>query len=509
MSTYLLGVDVGTHSTKGVLVTQDGGVVAQTVLEHSVNRPQPGWAEQDADRVWWNEVSEVFVRLLQAADVHPRQVAAVGVSALAPAMVPIDGNGRPLRPGILYGIDTRASTEIDWFNAQLGLDGPSTPPAQRMQAQSLAPKIVWFREHEPERWERTQKILGPTGYIVYRLTGACTIDSINAEALAPFYDSTSDGWDAIMCNRFGVPVEMLPRIQQPTDVVGTVTPEAAAQTGLAVGTPVICGSMDGLAEYLSSGVVRSGDGCVVFGSTMCVCVLSIEQRTHPSLYGGRTLIPGMFRLSGGMATSGALTRWFRDEFSQTPEQDFDSLDRQAASVSAGSDGLVVLPYFSGERSPIFDSQARGLVLGLTVEHTRAHVYRALLEGVAYALRHHFDLMAEVGVVPRRLVALGGGARSQVWIQIVSDVTGQALECLDHDVGAPLADAFLAGYGIGLLKDFSQLSERWVRIREIVLPHAESSMPYDRYYAVYRRLYERTEEEMHELACLSATLPSRS
>jgi xylulokinase len=502
MSAYLLGVDVGTHWTKGVLVTQDGRVLAEDAVEHSVSRPQPGWAEHDADAVWWSDVCQIVPRLLCSASVRGTDVACVGVSALAPAMLPIGADGKPLRPAVLYGIDTRARAQVDSLNADLGWNAPETPPARRMQAQSLAPKIVWFREHEPKRWDRTHKILGPTGYIVYRLTGACTIDSLDAEALAPFYDSTTDNWDPAACNRFGVPVHLLPRIHQPTDVVGTVTPAAAAQTGLAIGTPVICGSMDGLADYLSSGVVRSGDGCVVFGSTMCVCVLSSEPRTHPLLYGGRTLIPGMFRLSGGMSTSGTLMRWFREQFS--PGQDYDSLDREAACVPAGSDGLVVLPYFSGERSPIFDGEARGLVLGLTAEHTRAHLYRALLEGVAYALRHHFDLMTEVGILPRRLVALGGGARSQLWTQIVSDVTGHPLQCLDHDIGARLADAFLAGYGIGLFDDFSGLSDTWVRIRETIFPHTESSAVYDRYYAVYRRLYERTKEDMHELTCLSAT-----
>ncbi len=506
MSTYLLGVDVGTHSTKGALVTQDGELVAQAAVEHGVSRPRPGWAEHDADAVWWGDVSQIITRLLHSVSVQPAEIEAVGVSGLAPAMVPVDSEGRPLRPGILYGIDARATAEIDWFNAELGWNAVGMAPARRMQAQSLPPKIVWFREHQPELWKRTHKILGSTGYVVYRLTGAWVIDAPDAEALAPFYDATTERWNASACTRFGVPVELLPDIHQPTDVVGTVTPEAARQTGLAVGTPVICGSMDGLADYLSSGVIQAGEGCVVFGSTMCVCVLSAEPRTHPLLYGGRSLVPGMFRLSGGMATSGALTRWFRNEFS--PDQDFESLSKEAAAVSAGSDGLVVLPYFSGERSPIFDSDARGLILGLTSSHTRAHLYRALLEGVAYGLRHHFELMAEIGVVPRRLVALGSGARSEIWTQIVSDVTGQRLECVDRDVGAPLADAFLAGYGVGLFENFSLFSVTWVRIGRLVSPRPESSAVYDRYYRVYRRLYERTREDMHELACLSALSPIR-
>jgi xylulokinase len=421
-------------------------------------------------------------------------------------MVPVDADGMPLRPAILYGIDTRASAEIDWFNAELELDRPGTPPARRMQAQSLAPKIVWVRDHEREVWNRTHKLLGSTGYIVYRLTGACVIDAPNAEWLVPFYDPALNDWDASMCSRFGVPLALLPRVHQPADVVGSVTPEAARRTGLAAGTPVICGSMDGLAEYLSSGVYQPGEGCVVFGSTMCVCLLTSERRTHPLLYGGRSLIPGMYRLSGGMATSGALTRWFRDEFS--PQQDFDLLSKEAAAVAPGSDGLVVLPYFSGERSPIFDSDARGLILGLTVSHTRAHVYRALLEGIAYGLRHHFELMGDIELVPRRLVALGGGARSDVWLQIVSDVTGHTFERVDPNVGAPLADAYLAGRGVGLFDDFRRFSKDWVRIGAVVPPRPESSSVYDPYYSVYRRLYERTKQNMHELACLSASSPIR-
>jgi xylulokinase len=506
VSAYLLGVDIGTNSTKGVLVTRDGRVVAHHVVEHGVSRPLPGWAEHDADTVWWGDVSQIVGRLLSDASVSPAQVASVGVSGLSPAMVPVDSDARPLRPGILYGVDTRANAEIAWLNTELGWDRPDTPPARRMQAQSLAPKIVWFRNHEPERWRKTRKILGPTGYVVHRMTGAYVMDSANAEALAPFYDPATEDWNGAMCDRFGVPPELLPEIHAATEVVGSITPEAARQTGLAAGTPVICGSMDALAEYLSSGVIQAGDGCVVFGSTMCVCVLTAEPRGHPLLYGGRTLVPGMSRLSGGMATSGAVTRWFRDNFSR--DADFELLGNEAASVPPGSNGLIVLPYFSGERTPIFDSQARGLIMGLTVSHTRAHVYRALLEGVAYALRHHLELMAEVGVAPHRLVALGGGSRSELWTQIVSDVSGYSLECVQQPFGAALADAFLAGYGTGLFNDFSELTDKWVRIGRIVSAHPEVSSLYDRYYTVYRRLYERTKEDMHELACLNTPSPIR-
>src|SRR5436309_3328681 len=215
-----------------------------------------------------------------------------------------------------------------------------------------------------------------------------------------------------------------------------------------------------------------------------------------------------------MATSGALTRWFRDNFaphevqveSQSGVSAYHLLEDEAATVPPGSEGIVVLPYLSGERTPIFDVQARGLILGLTISHTRRQLYRGLLEGVAYGVRHHFDLMAEVGAVPRRLVAVGGGSQSELCTQIVSDVTGQTLESVERPIGTALADAFLAGYGIGLFSDFVPLAERWVRIGRIARPDPRVTTVYDQYYRVYRRLYERTAEEMHELARLSAIRP---
>jgi len=507
---YLLGVDVGTLTSKGTLVTVDGLVVAQMHIEHDVSRPFPGWAEHDADRVWWDEVKQIIQSLLKQGGVDPADVVALGVSGLAPVMLPVDGAGRPVRPAILYGIDTRAHNEVDELNRELGLNAPGASPTRQLQSQSVTPKIVWFREHEPRRWSRTARILGATGYVVQRLTGQYVIDSINAEALAPLYDSATAAWDEAMCARLGVPLALLPEVREATDVVGTVTLEAARDTGLMVGTPVICGSMDGLAEYLSSGAIQPGDCCVVFGSTMCVAVLSSEPRTHPLLYAGCSLVPGVYRLSGGMATSGALTRWFRDNFAceerraerESGTSAYQLLSRAAAGIPPGAGGLVVLPYFDGERTPIFDSDARGLILGLTASHTRHHVYRGLLEGVAYGLRHHLELMAQAGVVPRRILAIGGGTQSELWTRIVSDVTAQCLECVAPPADASVADAYLAGYGTGLFDDFTPLAERWVRIGRSVCPNPDASAVYDRYYGIYRRLYERTAEDMHELTRLS-------
>ena len=222
VATHLLGVDVGTQSSKGALVTVDGHVVAHCAVDHAVSRPFPGWAEQDADKVWWNDVARLIRGLLRQCSIDPSEVAAVGVSALGPAMVPVNDEGRPLRPGMLYGIDTRAQAEIERLNRELGWDTPDAPLASRLQAQSVAPKVMWFRDHEPEFWRKTSKILGATSYVVHRLTGAYVVDPGNAEAWTPFYDPARGSWDTAMCERFGVPVGMLRRFaRRPMSLAGS------------------------------------------------------------------------------------------------------------------------------------------------------------------------------------------------------------------------------------------------------------------------------------------------
>lgn len=513
-SVYLLGADVGTQNTKGILVTVGGEVVARHPVEHGVSSPRPGWAEHDAEQDWWSDFAKICRVMLERSGVDPRQIAAIGVSGISPDVVLMDDQGFALRPAILYGIDSRAHAEIAWLNHELGLDSPNVGPAERLTTQSAAPKVLWLRKNEPERWHRTRKILGGAGFLVCKLTGAYVVDSSTVGGLAPLYSRAKGGWDIEACERFGVPIDLLPDIHPPTEVVGTVTPSAAEQTGLAVGTPVTCGTSDGYAEWLSAGMVNVGDACVTFGTTFCLSLLTAEPRRHPLLWGGREMYGGLYGIGGTTNASGGLLRWFRDQFGQLEMQAerqlglnaFHLLSDEASTVPPGSDGLVVLPYFHGERTPIHDGQARGLILGLTTHHTRRHIYRALLEGSAYSLRHHFDLMAEIGIKPKRLIAAGGGSQDSLWTQVVSDVLGMPQECVEFPHGAPLGDAYLAGMGVGIFKDFGPLKSDFARIGRRVMPQPAATAVYDRYYRVYRRLYDRTMEEMHELASL-AGLPT--
>lgn len=506
---YLLGVDIGTQGSKGVIVTTDGILLASHFIEHGLSTPRPGWAEHDADAIWWADFVRLTQHLLHHAQIEPRDIAAVGVCALSPDMLPLDGSGRPLRPGILYGIDTRASAEIVMMNEDLGLSGNAA-----LTAQDVGPKILWFRAHEPVRWSRTRKIVSAHGYVIARLTGHYTIDHTTASGYRPFFNSTLADWDASICARYALPIEYLPSIAEPTDIVGSVTALASVETGLAEGTPVIGGATDFPAEAVSTGASDVGDLVVSYGTTMVVLAFTDHPIVCPGLWSGRGLLgalrdlyPERYVVAGGMATSAALTRWFRDNFGQTErraEQElginaYQVLSLEAQAVTPGSDGLIVLPYFSGERTPIHDDQAQGVLFGLSLAHTRGHIYRALLEGISYGLAHHLDLMQAAGARPRRIVATGGGSRNPLWAQIVSDVTGLP-QVIQGRSSAALGVAFLAGVGVGLADDLHDM-RAWVPPDVEVQPRPDVHVRYTDYYRIYRQLYEHTKEDMHALARL--------
>jgi xylulokinase len=505
----LIGVDIGTQGSKGALVSETGQILATCSIEQEMTIPRPGWAEHDADGVWWPDFVAIIRELLRCSHVTPDQISAVGLSGLMPVLVPVDGDGRAVRPAISYA-DTRAHAEMTAMNVDVTAAGQ--PP---LVAHDVGPKMVWFRDHEPAHWARTRVVLGAQGHVIAKLTGRDTIDVFTASGMRPFFDLTTRGWDVLACERYGVPVSMLPEIVEMTEVAGTVTAEAAAATGLAPGTPVIGGATDFLAEVLSTGANQPGDVVVSYGTTLCFAAFSRQLVELPQTGGSMLregsdlarLYPGLTAVGAGSATSGALTRWFRDQFGQgekRAEADlgisaYSLLALEAEATPPGADGLVVLPYFSGERSPLFDDRARGVIFGLTLAHGRGHLYRALLEGVAYGLQHQLELIREQGAPVCRLVATGGGSRSALWTQIVSDVT-RLPQTVIVPSNAALGAAFLAGYAEGIFRQVDDVRQ-WARPGREVQPRDEIHAVYQRLYAIYRRLYERTKEEMHELAGL--------
>ncbi|HVL25955.1 MAG TPA: FGGY-family carbohydrate kinase [Thermomicrobiales bacterium] len=503
----LLGVDIGTYSAKGVLCTPDGEVLATHIVEHGISMPRPGWVEQDADAVWWDGFVAIC-RALTGGRYEGADIGAVAVSAIGPCMLPVDAAGRPLRPGVLYGIDTRAQAEIDWLNERFGEEALFELGGMALTAQAIGPKILWLRNKEPETFARTHKILTASSYLIHRLTGEYVIDRHTGAHFNPLVDIRTLEWDA----RFAEPIveiEKLPALHWSTEVVGTVGQAAAAATGLAPGTPVTAGTVDAAAEAISVGVVMPGDLMVMYGTTMFFLLVTDRPQPDPRFWSTGYVLPGVYDVAGGMSTTGALTRWFRDEFAadeRRAEADggpnaYAALSALAESIPAGAEGLVCLPYFAGERTPIHDSRARGVFAGLTLSHTRAHMYRALLEGTAFGVRHNVEALSEMGAVPRRLVAVGGGANSRLWLQIVSDAVGLPQVVPARTIGASYGDAFLAGLATGIVPGIEALADTWVSVAEVIEPRPRERRRYDDVYRVYRSLYEHARDDLHALARL--------
>jgi xylulokinase len=483
----LLGLDIGTSSSKGLLARSDGTVLASCVREHTVSSPRPGWAEHDA-RVWWDEFTGIVRELLAAAD---GPVAAVGLSGIGPCLLPTDPAGTPLRPAILYGVDTRALDEIAEQTARYGEAAILERCGSVLSSQAVGPKLAWLRRHEPAVWQRTERLFMAHSWLVHELTGEYVLDHHSASQCTPLYDSREHAWIPEW-SRDIAPGLPLPRLCWPGEVAGTITAGAARATGLPAGIPVIAGTIDAWAEATSVGVREPGDVMVMYGTTMFLVEVLDRRRVCPTFWGTVGVEPGSYTMAAGMATAGSITDWLR---TLTGERSYARLVEAARSVPAGAEGLVLLPYFAGERTPLFDPHARGVLAGLTLRHGPGHLYRATLEAIACGVRHNLEAMREAGGVDRRLVAVGGGTQGGLWTQIVSDVTGLEQRVPRNTIGACYGDALLAGRAIGAVTD----PAAWNPIEGTVRPDPANAPRYDRLYRDYRDLYEATAPIVHRLS----------
>lgn len=490
-SALVLGIDIGTSGSKGVLAAPDGSIVAVAGRPHLLSLPRPGWAEHDAEAIWWADFVALAQALVARAAQTGGQIVSVCVSGIGPTLLPADANGRPLRPAILYGIDSRSTREIEDLTEQYGADVILARGGTLLSSQAVGPKLLWLRHNEPEVWAQTRQLLMANSFIVERLTGEYVLDHHSASQVDPLYEIQTNRWAADWASEIAPGLD-LPRLIWPGEVAGRITPAAAAETGLPAGIPVAGGSIDAWVEALSVEVREPGDVMLMYGTTLMVVEIVERLQPFPGLWGTTHLFPGTSSLSTGLATSGALTSWLRDIAGGLP---FERLIDEAAAVRAGADGLLVLPYFAGERAPVDDPRARGLILGLTLSHGRGHLYRALLEATGFGVRHIVETLREAGADGRRLVAVGGGTQRDLWPQIVSDILGQSQEIPRETIGASYGDALLAAMAAGL----ADQNTRWNAPAAIVEPRREHADVYDRLYGIYRSLYPATREAMHQLA----------
>jgi xylulokinase len=488
---HTLGVDIGTYESKGVLADAQGDVVATATRAHTMLVPRPGWAEHRPDEDWWADLVAITRELLATSGVDPGSIDGISTSAIGPCMLPVDSLGAPLMNAVLYGVDTRASPQIEQLNGVLGEGTILERCGNALTSQSVGPKILWFRQNHPERYATTARVLNSTSYLVWKLTGEYVVDHYTAANFTPLYDVGRSDWAADLAADI-LPLDRLPRLAWPTDIAGRVTPRAAAETGLAEGTPVAVGTIDAAAEAVSVGVRQPGEMMLMYGSTVFAIEVTDRPVRDPRLWYAPWLFPGLHASMAGLATSGTLVRWFRDELA--PGTTWEELVGVAAQSPKGARGLLCLPYFSGERTPIHDPQARGAWFGLDLTHSRGDLFRAVLEGIASGTAHILDTYRDVGAEPSMVLAVGGGTRNDVWLQATSDLGHVSQVLRERTIGASYGDAFLAAVATG--STTPDAIDDWNPTTRTVSPHEVPA--YAHQYPLWKALYERTSDIAHAL-----------
>ena len=489
MTELLLGIDIGTSSSKGVVSDSLGNVIASSSVEHELLLPSPGYAEHDPINTWWHDFRVIVDDLV----IRPsRKISAIAISGIGPCVLPTDQDGTPLRNAILYGIDTRAREEIKELTEKYGEANVLEKCGSPITTQAVGPKLLWIANNEPEIWQKTKRIFMAHTYLTFKLTGEYILDHHSASQSVPLYDIENFSWFRPWWEDIAPHIEM-PELKWPGTIVGSVTKKAASETGLAEGTPVVTGTIDAWAEAVSVGAYNYGDTMLMYGTTMFITVGSKQLHRDTRLWNTVGTFDKSYSVACGMATGGAITGWLKNITGAT----FDDLFQEASTCPPGSRGLIVLPYFEGERTPIFDPEARGLIVGLTLRHDRGALFRALLEAVAYGVRHNIETLKATGVEINRFVAVGGGARSSLWPQIVSDVGNFSQEIPQQVIGASYGDAFLAALGLGLADN----KRPWNKTERIITPNESNTLIYNTLYDEYLKLYTATSSTMHKLASI--------
>ncbi|MGR9453336.1 xylulokinase [Rhizobium leguminosarum] len=487
-----LGLDIGTTSTIGILIELPNRVLGLTSRPSTLHSPQHGWAEEDPAE-WWANVCEVTRELLVTSGIEAGQISAVGVTGMLPAVVLLDDAGQVLRPSIQQS-DGRCGEEVEELKGEWDETDFLRRAGNGINQQLVTAKLRWIARHEPTVFERIATVMGSYDFINWKLTGVKAIEQ-NWALEAGFVDINTGNLDDELIGLARILREAIPGKAVSHEVLGHVTDEAAKATGLAVGTPVIGGAADMIASAFGAGINKAGDVLLKFGGAVDILTATDVVRPDPRMFLDYHLVPGLYMPNGCMSTGGSGLNWFIGTFAKYEEIAAKAegisvhryLDRMAAQCAPGADGLTILPYFLGEKTPIHDAGARGLIEGLTLSHHIGHLWRAMLEAYAYALRHHIDVLNDIGHPTTRFIVSDGGSQSRIWMQIVSDVLQQPLQGLTGHPGSCLGVAWAAAIGAGLTEDWSGVTA-FVSQGERIVPNPDNAAVYNEGYRTYRALY---------------------
>ncbi len=501
MKSCLLGIDIGTSACKAAVFDREGKVLSSVSEAYPVYYPRPGWAEQNPEE-WWKAVCLAVRKVLKKGKILPEEIAGIGIDGQSWSAIPIDKQGKVLANTPIW-MDTRSQEICDRLNEKIGAEKIFDLAGNSLQPAYTTAKILWYREQMPEVYGKIDKILQSNSYIVFCLTGKVSQDLSQGYGLHCF-DMRKGSWDEEMCRALEIPMEFLPPIVSSDDIVGTVTEKAAAETGLIPGIPVVAGGLDAACGTLGAGVLQPGETQEQGGQAGGMSICLDHYQADPRLILGFHVVPGRWLLQGGTVGGGGVMRWFEREFAdferlqsqKTGQSSLEQLNRLAEKVDPGCDGMVFLPYMAGERSPIWNPNAKGVFYGLDFSKTKGHMVRAAMEGVAFSLRHNLDVAEAAGAKAEILRAVGGSANSLLWTQMKADITGKTIVVPLSDTATTLGAAMLAGVAVGMYRDYEEAVSLTVRETRRHEPDVQKAQAYEKAYHTYLSVYKSLENLMN-------------
>jgi xylulokinase len=505
---YLIGIDVSTTGTKVLLIQEQGQVVAEATEEYPMYTPRPQWAEQDPED-WWQACTKAIRHAIRQAGIDPSEIAGLGLAGQMHGMVMLDAGGHVLRPCIMWN-DQRTGEQCEWIMNAVGRERFLELTLNPALPGFTAPKIIWTRENEPEVYARAAKVLLPKDYIRYRLTGAYATEVSDASGTV-LLDVSQRRWSDEVLDELRIPRKWMPDCYESVEITGKITREAAELTGMPAGLPVIGGGGDQAASAVGTGVVEPGLVSVTMGTSGVVFAYTDEPSRDPlgRLHTFCHAVPGKWHVMGVTLSAGGSFRWLRDTLglgektiaSLSGMDAYEILTSEAATAPVACEGLIFLPYLTGERTPYPDPNARGTFFGLTLRHNKSHMVRAVMEGVAYSLRDCIELFRDLAIPINQVRAVGGGARSALWRQIMADVFGTELVTINVTDSTAYGAGLLAGVGTGIYASVSEACATTVRITDRTEPEPADQATYNEYYPVYGSLYRALKPAFDAVAAI--------
>jgi len=514
MQDCLLGLDYGTGGAKACLINPQGEVLGFAFEEYPSYHDKPGWSEHDAEN-YWSVAGRLIRQCIGEARINPSEIRGIAVSSALPSMVMVDREGKPIHRA--YNLmDRRATCEVEWLKENVGEERIQKLTGNRLEDHPSIVNLLWEKKNRPDSFKEIDKALTIDGFVTFRLTGQSVMNHGAASLYGVAYDLVGETFDESLLEEVGIPADLFPSLRRCEEIIGEVTPQAAEETGLAAGTPVVAGQVDFNASCIAAGITEVGDIMSNLGTVGNFGVIHTDKEFNFSPV-GLSMINLAFTIDSANTyvtipstmTGGQSLRYLRDNFSQLEMETeralgisaYDLLNLQAEKVPPGSEGLIILPYLMGERTPIWDTAARGVIFGLSLSHGKGHVIRAMMEAVAYALYDSYQLLIQSGLkINFPIVFNEGGAVSVLWRQIITDVFNVPTVLVKQRTGAPFGDAILAGVATGIIQGFS-VSKQWAEYTNELTPNQENHERYMEYFALYKQIYEHVKDDFKALARL--------